>query len=477
MIEFLLLEDDPAESRVIKRILAPHNITHIINLEQMANLCSDINLFFDYAVLDLSVPESFTELEPAEKNGIEAFRLFRKHFPGTPILILTGSTTTDYFTEIISHTSSVKVWGSNEIHTVDYLRKNKLNDLPDVIDKIVMEVNSVKDITLYSSHSTYDPLSEKNKVKRLFSIIANKMNGFYVDVLPVSPGYSGAKIHLLDVMDEHKKTISKIIVKSGSLEKIHEESENYNNYVLARLDHSKFPPKVDTSLYGAKDITSIYYKFLDNNTNVSLFNYIGSGSFDLEKIKLSFNLTKEWRDNYKTELKTIGEVRKDFLSDEKLKELTVKFNLNWIAPFEQRRVNFKMCFNHCDFHGGNVFINPSSSVCHVIDYGDIKMSPIAIDAICLELGFFYNKDSTISNWFMNAQTGSWADDDVFFSDPDIAKLKVIRDWARESASPKEFLAAAYCYIIRQLKFLDVQQTKLSQTLNILNSINIEFNKN
>ncbi|ASN18176.1 hypothetical protein B7764_23850 (plasmid) [Pantoea ananatis] len=476
MIEFLLLEDELAESNFIKEILYPHSITHVRDLEEMQNLCKDDKLFFDYAVLDLSVPESSKELEPKEKNGMEAFRLFRRIFPGTPILILTGSTTNDYVTEIIQQTSLAKIWGSNEINTIDFLKKNRLDELGSKIDKIVIEINNVKDINLYTSHSTYNLLHEETKIKRLFSIIANKLNGFFVEITPVSPGYSGAKIHLLDVKDENNNTFSKIIVKSGSFDKIQEESKNYDDYVLTRLDHSKFPPKVDMTRFGAKDITSIYYKFLDNSTHMSLFNYMSSTFFDVDKIKLCFNLTKEWRDTSKTELKTIGEIRRSFLSDENLDKLRAKFNLSWVTAFEQRRVNFKLCYNHCDFHGGNVFINPNSSVFHVIDYGDIKMSPIAIDAICLELGFFYNKDSTISNWFVNAPTGSWADDDAFFAGSDIAKLKVIRDWAKENASLKEFLAAAYCYTIRQLKFPDVQQNKLKETLAILDSINIEFSK-
>lgn len=476
MIEFLLLEDEFAESNLIKEILYPHKITHIKDLEEMQNICKDDDLFFDYAVLDLSVPESSTELEPKEKNGMEAFRLFRRAFPGTPILILTGSTTNDYFTEIISQTSSVRVWGSHEIKTVDFLKKNRLDDLSSKIHKIVMEINKVKDITLFTSHPGYNLSLEKIKIKRLFSIIANKLNGFVVDIIPVSPGYSGAEIHLLDVKDENSKTISKIIVKSGSIDKIQEESENYESYVLSRLDHSKFPPRVDMTLFGAKDVTSIYYKFLDNTTHMSLFNYVSSDLFDINQIKLCFSLTKEWRDTSKTELKTIGEIRRIFLKDEIFYKLKKRFNLSWVTSFEERRVNFKLCYNHCDFHGGNVFINPSSSLFHVIDYGDIKMSPIAIDAICLELGFFYNKDSTISHLFLNAPITSWADDDAFFSDPDIAKLKVIRDWAKENASRKEFLAAAYCYTIRQLKFLDVQQKKLKETLAILNSIHIEFSK-
>lgn len=476
MIEFLLLEDDPQEAKIVKEILTPHQVKHVTNLEQISDICQEEDYFFDYAILDLSVPKSSNEPSPSEDNGIEAFRLFRKSFPGTPILILTGSSSTDHFREMIGQSFSTRVWGKTEIKTVDYFRKNKLDELYGVIDMIVSEINRVNDIELYTNHPSYSIGTENKKNKRVFSIIANKMNGFKVNVNPIGPGYSGAKIHLLDIQNENNKTLSKIIVKTGDLDKIEEESHNYENHVVGRLDHSKYPPRIDVSSFGAKNLNSIYYKFLESEKNMSLFDYVASDSFESEKLRLCFDLTSEWRDLSKNELKQISDIRSIFLSDNTLLSLVNSFNLSWVTQFERRRVNFNMCISHCDFHGGNVFINPTDNTRHIIDYGDIKISPIAFDAICLELGFFFNKDSKVSGWFMNDSIYSWANDEIFFSNEKLSKLKVIRDWARENINEKEFLATAYCYVIRQLKFPDVQKNKLKETLAILDSIQNEFNK-
>lgn len=73
--------------------------------------------------------------------------------------------------------------------------------------------------------------------------------------------------------------------------------------------------------------------------------------------------------------------------------------MKWPAIFEKRRVYFTMAICHGDFHAGNIFINADENACSIIDYGDIKNAPISLDAISLELGFLYNKDSKISSWF------------------------------------------------------------------------------
>lgn len=111
MISFLLLEDDPDEAKIILEILDPYEFKHIVNLQQMLDVCEDDTYFFDYAILDLRIPESFVSLSPTEDNGIKAFRAFRNAFPGTPILILTGSHSNEHFREMVSQGTSCKNLG------------------------------------------------------------------------------------------------------------------------------------------------------------------------------------------------------------------------------------------------------------------------------------------------------------------------------------------------------------------------------
>ncbi|EKT66690.1 phosphotransferase [Providencia alcalifaciens] len=477
MISFLLLEDDPDEAKIILEILNPHSVKHIINFKEMSEVCLNDELFFDYAILDLNIPESFISLSPSESNGIKAFREFRKAFPGTPILILTGSHSNEHFREMINQGTSCKIWGHTDIKTVDYLRKNELELLDGIINNIVLEVNRVNDVVISTDDLSIDISQFDIRNKRIFSIITNKLNGFRAVVSPISPGYSGAKIHLLDIQNENKHTLSKVIVKSGSYEKIEEESHNYNTYVVSRLNHTKFPPKLDLSKYGARNLYSIYYKWLDNRKNKSLFDFVDNDDFSQEKLKLCFELTSEWRDTSSQELCNIEDIRRLFLSDELLEEITSKFNMKWPATFEKRRVCFTMAICHGDFHAGNIFINADENACSIIDYGDIKKAPISFDAICLELGFLYNKDSKISTWFDWISCENWAFKDKCFQKPSkLLKLVSIRDWAYSLVEEKEFLATAYCYIIRQLKFSDVQEEKLSETLAILDGIYNRFNE-
>lgn len=476
MINFLLLEDDPDEAKIILEILSAHHVKHIVNLQHMHEICSDENSFFDYAILDMNIPQSNTLLAPSEENGITAFRAFRENFPGTPILVLTGSHSNEHFREMIGHGTSCKIWGDMDIKTVDYLRKSELSLLENIIENVVCEVNRINDVTIHTDESILQSSSLSITDRRIFSIITNKLNGLKVKVSPISPGYSGAKIHLLEIQNEIGKALSKIIVKSGDSSKIEEESYNYNTYVASRLNHAKFPPKLDISKYGAKNVHSIYYRWLDNGKNKSLFDFIENENFQKDKLASCFNLTEEWRASGSIELKTIEEVRRLFLKDEICEQLVSTFGLKWINNFEKRRVPFKLSVCHCDFHGGNIFINPDENIFSLIDYGDIKNAPLSYDAVCLELGFFYNKDSKITHWFNFDLCKNWAIRDEYFSSSShLSHLRPIREWAESLVEERELLATAYCYVLRQLKFKDVQQTKLKETLGILESIYARFN--
>ena len=137
-----------------------------------------------------------------------------------------------------------------------------------------------------------------------------------------------------------------------------------------------------------------------------------------------------------------------------------------------------MAICHGDFHAGNIFINHKNGVASLIDYGDIKKAPMCYDAISLELGFFFNKDSKIQNWPDIYTASKWANNEEYFLDcPHADKISSIRDWAISLANneKKEVIAVAYCYLIRQLKYENIVDSKGEETIAMLNGLLPCFN--
>ncbi|WP_432323149.1 response regulator [Yersinia enterocolitica] len=480
MIRILLLEDNYEQSEIIKKMLETEvEVVHVVYLSDVVNICEDEDSFFDFAILDLRIPESIEFLEPKENNGISAFRLFKQKSPGTPVLILTASSSNEHFRELIGEGTLSNIWGKREVNTVDYLRKSELEELDTIVKNLIQDINLVDDILLESNTDDFDINSLKLKQKRLFSIITHKLNGYISKVSPVTPGYSGASIFFLDVQDENRNTITKIIVKIGNAKKISEEYENYDLHVVSRLDNANFPPRLSSSKFGAKDLHSIYYRWLSNDKNMSVFEYINSDTFNEDYFRRIFDLTQGWRQASTLELKRIGDIRRIFVTDDKLSEISHLYNLGWVENFENRRVQFNMSVCHGDFHAGNIFINHETGTPSVIDYGDIRVAPACYDSIALELGFTYNKESKISDWPDINSALKWPYSEDYFKDCNQGeKLSIIREWTLKLTNNniKEYIAVTYCYLLKQLCFNDVRQHKLEKTLNILQGLIACFNK-
>jgi Ser/Thr protein kinase RdoA (MazF antagonist) len=126
----------------------------------------------------------------------------------------------------------------------------------------------------------------------------------------------------------------------------------------------------------------------------------------------------------------VRDVRRLFLIDEKTPPLVEKFSLRWVDTFEQRRLQTRWSCVHGNLHGGNILVN-GDGVPVLIDYGDVKEGPAAIDPITLELSVLFHPDRPKNvTWPSAEQARAWADIPAYTQQRPFAEfIKACRAWS------------------------------------------------
>jgi hypothetical protein len=112
----------------------------------------------------------------------------------------------------------------------------------------------------------------------------------------------------------------------------------------------------------------------------------------------------------------------------------------------------------------------------LIDYGTVGIGPASLDPVTLELSLFFHPQGPFHpegqlagcGWPLEQQIINWGNPDQYLAEcPAQHFIKECRDWARTiAAGNREIAAAAYSYLMRQLKYPD---TDKSLALSLLNS--------
>jgi hypothetical protein len=96
----------------------------------------------------------------------------------------------------------------------------------------------------------------------------------------------------------------------------------------------------------------------------------------------------------------------------------------------------------------------------LIDYGDVKEGPAAVDPVTLELSVLFHPDRPkVSGWPSQAQAKEWGDIRTYTENCQFADfVGACRQWAeRVGVGPREISACAYGYLLRQLKYPDTDK--------------------
>lgn len=309
--------------------------------------------------------------------------------------------------------------------------------------------------------------------QRILRTFVVKFGGESCKIEKISDGKSGAAVFKIVVVDVIGQERMHAIAKIDTLDRVNLEFNNYNKEVT-RLPTGNYPTAIAQLPSPSSSTSSIFYRLLDNDELLS--SVILSDSSRASNVVSNLSSSMEcWHKSGDIRTVKIEKIRKILLSDDDLEKIVGKYpQLSWFKDLEDSKVVSRWGCSHVDLHGGNVFVHADNDPV-LIDFADICEAPCALDPITLELSLFthgpiYSK----LNWLPKAHNLPWYNVDVYTADSEYELfIKSCRSWSHSIAGgDADVMACAYSYLIRQLKYPDINHVVI---LDLLHSVNESFN--
>jgi CheY-like chemotaxis protein len=415
------------------------------------------NGFYDLIILDLKIPTSDELLDAEPEHGHLAFEHARHYAPGTPVVVLTGSSAEPFLDKLLENTNQVDLWGNGKLRNVYFLPKHKFgSSFAQAVSPYISGYSAIMDVELQGE---LEEIGEKDS--RLIRIFCNGKKAVKCSMMMLSGGLSGAKVIRLSLTDASGAPLFEAVAKIGSKDDVSSESARFDNHIV-RLNGAATPRKLALIEYGAGERFGVFYSLAaGHETNAFALALVDDDVSESVVFKIR-DLTQPWREGVPESRKLVHEIRLHALSDEKLFQFRDKIPLPWIEEFEQRRVQIKVGCCHGDLHGFNVLATRDGSPI-LIDYGDVGHASASWDAVTLELSLIFHKDGPLhrSEWPSLTQARQWGNLDIYLVGCPVPKfIRACRFWAYDaSAGGREVAACAYAYLMRQMKYEDTDNEK------------------
>jgi CheY-like chemotaxis protein len=426
--------------------------------------------FFDLVLLDLTIPTSDGLLDLNILHGYSVFAQAQLVANGTPVFILTGSSAENLFPDLIARAQQVDVWGDGVRRpTIDYLPKSQLDKLRDKLKPIYDAVQALDDVEVKRSGGG-KPLSIPED--RLVRIFVRTRAGSRCELAQMGAGLSESRVFRVKVFDPSGATRIDAIAKVGTHDAVGAEIKSYEKEI-SRLDPKATPRCLGILNFGGKGTAGVFYGLAEGYES-TLFDLLGSNvPLATSVVGRVAELTRKWNEGVPERLVRVLDVRRLFIPDDKASRVCEEFNLQSLKAFEQRKVKTRWSCVHGDLHGGNLLVN-SEGIPVIIDYGDVKEGPGAIDPVTLELSVLFHPDRPkASGWPSALQAQAWGDVTSYADNCQFADfVKACRSWSEKvGVGPREISACAYGYVLRQLKYPDSDKDLL---MNLLTGIQATF---
>lgn len=447
-MKVLIVEDDHDFTDVLREMLGGEGAQCSFASNKETALTKIREEFFDLILLDLNIPTSEGALDGDPAHGHSVFGAARVDAPGTPVIVLTGSSAEKFIPSLLEHSGKVDIWGGTELQMVAFHPKHKLDQFPELVARYRDEVGALRTVELRRNGLT---LSEAED--RLIRIFARTAGGTKVSMSEISGGLSGTRVLRLKVTNAAGIVVHNTVCKIGAPRAIRDEDEKYTKYV-SRLPPEATPRKLRVLEHGGKTTSGIFYGLAEGFER-DAFGIVEANSVPVDIVERIAKLVSRWAGNVESR-RSIRDIRRRFLTDEKAN--SVKQQVTWSDTFEDAEIQVKWNCAHGDLHGLNVLVSQEGTPI-LIDYGDVGDGPSSMDAITLELCLFFHPKGPLreSHWPSNEQALLWGDLDRYLVDcpyPDF--IRACRKWALDAAAgEREVAAVAYSYLLRQLRYNDV----------------------
>lgn len=464
MAQVLVVEDD---DDFVTEILAMINeVAPTANVKVARGRNSACSLleteFFDFAILDLKIPTIDGALDATPEHGKNVFHHARSVAPGTKLLILTGSPSDDFISDLLQQKHDADIWSEGcEIATVEFLRKLDLEQAPAKIYNMLSAVAALSDIEL-----SLAGVNLQIQQDRLIRIMAKHFDAARCVVSPVGLGKSGAVPLRLKLVAADGHQIQQIVAKLASHKKVFDENTRHDKHVVL-LENAATPRKVLMHEFGAGATAGLFYQLADGY-DVSMFDLMKKNDTQAAAaVVAASRLTAKWSTGDMEERHPVADIRRCCVKDPQATELVERYDLEWAAAFEEHVVSTRWRCVHGDLHGENILVSGDSRAI-LIDFGDVGYSAAAYDPVTLELSAVLQKNATYSSdWPTDAQCEVWNNLDLYLENSPVPEfIRACRTWAiKNAAGLREIAAAAYCYLLRQLKYSDTNKVRIIALMN------------
>lgn len=460
----LIVEDNESFINALQSIISDvKSNSQVIVARSRDEALTSLNAhFFDFAILDLKIPISNDVLDLDPKHGKYVFHYARKVTPGTKILVLTESPSEDFIAELLKQKHDADIWSEGtKIDTVEFLRKRQIDEAPEIIAAVINAIGGLSDIEL-----DLRDVNLTTSEDRLARIFARRFAAVRCVVSKIGNGRSGSRTLRVMLYDAGGALIRDVFAKFGSPYKMLDEDRRYEGNVVL-LEGAATPRKMAMLEFGAGPLAGLFYH-LATEHDVSMF---GAAVIDEKMAARAVASTaiaiSDWSKGKAATQMTVADIRRTVVDDERAIALRNEHGLSWAAAFESKPVSARWCCVHGDLHGENILVADGDRVM-IIDYGDVGHHAASYDPVSLELSIVLQKNPSLNAASPSiAACRQWHDLDAYAAETSHPLfIRACRTWATEIAAGKrEIAASAYSYLLRQLKYDDVDKARVLALLD------------
>jgi CheY-like chemotaxis protein len=412
---------------------------------------------FDLVICDLKIPTQDGALDEDLQHGLAVHGRCREVAPGTPVLVLTafGTLAIDQLAALLTDSPrEVFVGKGRAVSMTDFVQKGKFGDFVAKVSAFAKQIAQLEDVEIVTEPPA---LVLSFGAKRTLRIMASRKGGRQVRVTELGGGLSSAQILRVRVSNEEGVTTALAVAKLGRLKTLESEQVRYERHVLPLLQPGSFAARLDEVRVGAGDAGGLFYSLADEFDRCIFDVLAADPQAGAALVPIVRALEGRWRDSAQQRTRSVGEVRRSFVSDEDLAGDRQALDQMGCSRFEERDVVFNQCCQHRDLHGLNVLVGRDGRPL-LIDYGEVDISAASHDAISLELSLLFHPKgrATVGAWPTPDQARRWAHVEEYVKACPVADfVRACRTWAHDvSAGPREVYVQAYSYSLRQLPYAD-----------------------
>jgi len=418
--------------------------------------------FFDLLILDLRIPTAAGALDADPAHGFAIFTSARQMAPGLPILVLTSSSGEEYIGQLLDAARKVDVWGAGqEQNTVSFVKKLNLSGLPDHLRGIIQPICDLELVEIDG------PDAISIQFGRLIRIFARSCRAVRAVIKPLGGGLSGAPVYRIVLTDDVGARVHNAVAKLGPLPAVRDEAGRYDTHV-SRLKAAATPRKLALLEYGAKDSAAVFYQLANDFDGTAFDAAVWRTDASLAVATSLEAMTIEWSEGVPETSRSVADIRRRMLDDDDFNEIVAKHALDWAPSLERGRAQSLWCCVHGDLHGENALVNANGSAV-LIDYGDVGDGSRALDPVALEFSLLFHPKGPLleSEWPTEEQAVNWPEIETYLVGcPYPEFVRSVREWAiRAAVGRREHAAAAYSYLIRQLKYDTTDGVRAKQMLD------------